>query len=199
MNDIQIIEKPEWVTWEQIHEVIWKAHELNREKGINMTHAALSGKEIEEYLTPNGRMYVAIDGDKVIGTAAYKEEKAKFWFGEGIYAYCCFASVLPGYTGKGVYKQLMEIREQNALVNGIDKLMFNTHPNNSRVINVALKSGFKRVSFISGVNNSWVYLVKWINGAPFSDARLSVMYNGIRILRESKHMISFITKSKKGK
>lgn len=184
MNDkIQIIEKPEWVSWDDVHKVLWKAHEANRSNGMNMAHAAFSGKEIEDYLGPDGKMFVAVCDDEVVGVAAYKEKDAKFWYGAGQYAYCCFAAVLPEYAGQGVYRQLVELREKTALAQGIDKMMFNTHPKNSRVIGIALKNGYKMVSYASDGNASWVYLVKWLNGAPYSDCRLNSMFGVIKGLR----------------
>lgn len=194
MEIIKVLEKPDWITWDEIHDVLWRAHEANRERGINLPHAAFSGQEIKDYLTPEGKMFVALCNGKVIGTAAYIERRAKFWFGEGIYAYCCFASVLPEYAGEGVYRQLMEIREKSALAHGIDKMMFNTHPNNSRVINVALINGFKKVTFSLGGDSPWVYMVKWINGAPYSGFRFKIMYECIHLWRQFKHRLQSIIK-----
>ncbi len=182
-GEIQVVVKPDWVSWDDVHKVLWKAHEANRSNGMNMAHAAFSGKEIEDYLGPDGKMFVAVCDGEVVGVAAYKEKDAKFWYGAGRYAYCCFDAVLPEYAGQGVYRQLVELREKIALAQGIDRMMFNTHPNNSRMIGIALKSGFKRVSYTSSEKSPWVYWVKWLNGAPYSDCRLNVMYGVIRGLR----------------
>lgn len=190
MNEnIQILEKPEWVTWDDVHEVIWKAHETNRAKGMNMAHAALSGKEIEEYLSPKGKMFVAILGEKVIGTAAYRAQNNKFWFGKGEFAYCCFASVLPDYRGEGVYGRLMKLREEVAKSNGIDKMLFNTHPNNTRVIEVALKNGFEKVNYTVGRDSAWVYMVKWLDGTPCSRIRIRAVYLFIKTVRKIKQLL----------
>ncbi len=195
MNDeIHILEKPEWASWDEVHEVIWKAHETNRVKGMNMAHAALSGKEIAEYLGADGKMFVAVLGNKVIGTAAYKEQKTKFWFGEGVYAYCCFASVLPEFRGAGVYGRLMKLREQIAMANGIDKMLFNTHPQNSRVIEVALKNGFEKVNYTIGSDSAWVYMVKWLDGARHSKLKIKIVYNCIKILRKTKQLLCPISR-----
>ena len=183
-SSIQIVEKPDWVSWDAIHKVLWNAHEKNRSRGMNMAHAAFSGEQIEDYLAPDGKMFVAVCGDEVVGVAAYKEKDIKFWFGGGRYAYCCFAAVLPEYAGQGIYRQLVELREKTALAQGIDKMMFNTHPKNSRVIGIALNNGYKKVSYTSDGSASWVYLVKWLNGCPVSNTRLSIMYTCIRSLRK---------------
>ena len=52
--EIKVIEKPDWVSWDVIHKVLWNAHEKNRSRGMNMAHAAFSGEQIEDYLAPDG-------------------------------------------------------------------------------------------------------------------------------------------------
>ena len=103
---VQVVEKPDWVSWDEIHDVIWKAHESNRQQGINMRFPALPGEDIRKRVEGNGKMFVALDGKKVVGTAAIRIKKADLWCGKGDYAYLCFASVLPEYSGQGIYKQL---------------------------------------------------------------------------------------------
>ncbi len=196
MNDpaIQIIEKPDWVSWDDIHEVIWKAHGTNREKGMNMAHAALSGEEIEEHFARGGKMFVAVLENKVIGTAAYTLKKASFWFGEGMFAYCCFAAVLPEYRGRGIYGELLELREKAAAAQGLDKMLFNTHPGNARVIGVASKNGYKKVSFARGSDSPWVFMVKWLNGAPYSDLRMKTMYCCVKAVRLAEYQLRRVFK-----
>jgi len=48
-TDLHIIEKPEWVSWDEIHDVLWKAHAENREKGMNMNLPALPAEQIRGY------------------------------------------------------------------------------------------------------------------------------------------------------
>ena len=47
---IQVIEKPDWVSWEVIHQVLWNAHEENRQKGIMMQLPSLSAEELHKYI-----------------------------------------------------------------------------------------------------------------------------------------------------
>ena len=46
--DISIIEKLEWVSWDEIHDVLWKAHERNRANGGLMSYPSLSGEELKK-------------------------------------------------------------------------------------------------------------------------------------------------------
>jgi hypothetical protein len=61
-SSIQIIEKPEWVSWDEIHEVVWEAHANNREKGIIMSYPSLSGEEIKNMIGDHGKMFLAVGG-----------------------------------------------------------------------------------------------------------------------------------------
>ena len=112
-TDLHIIEKPEWVSWDEIHDVLWKAHAENREKGMIMTLPSLPGEQIREKIKAGrGKMFVALDDRKVVATAAVMVKNSNLWCGKGEYAYFCFASILPEYRGRGLYKQLYIYRER---------------------------------------------------------------------------------------
>ena len=55
-SEIQIIEKPDWLSWDEIHDVLWKAHEQNRNNCINMSFPALSGEKIRERIEGKGKL-----------------------------------------------------------------------------------------------------------------------------------------------
>ena len=58
-ENILMQEKPEWVSWDEIHDVLWKAHAVNREHGMNMAFPALPGDKIREKIEGHGKMFVA--------------------------------------------------------------------------------------------------------------------------------------------
>jgi len=167
---VQIVEKPDWVSWDEIHHVIWKAHEANRQRGINMKFPSLPGEEIKKRIEGNGKMFVALDGNKVVGTAAIRTKKTNLWCGKGEYAYLCFASVLPEYRGQGIYKQLCICREKESLKEGISRVMFDTHEKNVRMEEINLKYGYKKVSYKRCNDHCNIIFVKWLDGCPYSDA-----------------------------
>lgn len=178
-HNIQIMEKPDWISWDAIKQCLNEAHSPNRAKGINMTHYQWSGEKILEYLGENGVMLVALDGKKLIGTAAIAEKNGKAWYLNGRYAYMCFAGVLPSYKGNGVYKALTEQRETCARKMGINVLAFDTHSQNVRVQKIALKNGYRLVRFFrakSGDHYS-VVMVKWLHALPYSSLYCWLKYN----------------------
>lgn len=168
---VQIIEKPDWVTWDDIHEVIWESHESNRQKGIRMRFPALPGEEIRKRVEGNGKMFVALDGKKVVGTAAIIKKKTHLWCGKGEYAYLCFASVLQNYKGQGVYKQLNQYIERESQRIGLKRVLFDTHERNTRIVDINLKHGYKRVSYKRYDDHYSIIFVKWLDGCPFSSTR----------------------------
>jgi len=168
---IQIIEKPEWVSWDDIRQCLYEAHAPNREKGINMTHYLWPAEKIKESLGEHGVMLVALDGGKVVGTAAFAERTQKRWYTDGsCYAFLCFDSVIPYYTGKGIFGLLDKKREEIAAGKGYSSLVFDTHSKNVRRQKIALKKKYKHVSFFRTSNGDHynVIMSKWLDGCPYS-------------------------------
>lgn len=175
-SSIQIVEKPDWVSWDEIHNVLWKAHEQNRQNGIKMAFPALPGDKIREKIEGHGKMLVAMDGQKVVGTAAIVIKQFNFWCGKGNYAYCCFASILPEYNGKGIYKALDFKREEFASYIGVTRMIFDTHENNKHRLDIAKKAGYKFVNLKLCKDHYNVVMVKWLNGCPFSESYIKMRF-----------------------
>lgn len=168
-SDICIVEKPDWVSWDDIHEVLWKAHAENRSNGMKMSYPSLPGSAIREKIGENGKILVALDNDRLVGTAALKTKQTTLWFGQHQFGYCCFDSVLPEYNGIGIYKRLCEEREKMVRNMGLEMMLFDTHERNERVMSVNEKSGYKKVDLKFYKDHYNVVMVKWLNGCPYSD------------------------------
>ena len=193
MNNITIIEKPDWVTWNEIHNIIWKAHEANRQHGINMRLPSLLGEEIEKHGEGKGKMFVALDSNKVVGTAAViRTQKTNFWCGDGEYAYLCFVSVLPNYRGQGVYKHLHEYIEKVSIKNGLYRLMFDTHEDNARIAEINLKHGYKKVSYKRSNDHFSIIFVKWLERCPYSTFRFKYEFIKCKFVVKTKHVLKLL-------
>ncbi len=169
-SNIQIVEKPDWVSWDDIHDVLTQAHKSNREKGIIMRKPSLPGELIEREFGKDDVMLVALDGTIVIGTAALLVKECSTWYFKGQYGYLCFASVLPQYAGRGVYKNLCEERVRIAKEKGLKGLLFDTHHKNKHVININRKNGFKRVAVRNHQDHWNVVMFKWFDGCPHANS-----------------------------
>lgn len=168
-SSIQIMEKPDWVSWEQIKDCLVAAHAKNRANGINLGHPQLSVKSIQRFLESDGITIVALNGDKVIGTAAIKIQMCSTWYAKGRCGYLCFASVLPEYEGKGIYKRLDLKREEVARERNLEVIYGDTHSKHKHRLDIAKKNQYKLVSFFHARDHYNVMIAKWLNGCPYSD------------------------------
>lgn len=173
-SNIQIIEKPNWISWDDIHNALWLAHAQNREQGMLMRYASLSGEEIRERVEGKGKMFCAIKDGRLVGTAAIVTKKAKMWFDKvpTVYAYLCFACVLPECAGQGVYKQLYIEREREREKMGLRHVMFDTHENNHRMLEINKKNGFNPVNYKFYKDHFNIVMVNWPEGCPYSNMRM---------------------------
>lgn len=178
-SSIQVIEKPDWVSWEDIKQCLYEAHSVNRAKEINMAHYQWPAEKIRDSLGNGGVMLVALDGKKVVGTAAIAEKNGNSWYANGRYAYMCFAGVIPDYGGHGIYKGLVKKREEMAESQGYHILLLDTHCHNKKIQEIAKKNGYRFVRFFrakSGDHYS-VVMVKWIDTTPYSAIYCWMKYN----------------------
>lgn len=171
VDSIQIVEKPDWLSWDEIKQCLYFAHAANRIKGINMAHHQWTAETIKDYIGDNGLVLVALDGNKLVGTACIKEKYGKKWFNEGRYAYFCFDAVLPEYAGKGIFKELDQQREIYAKKLSYEIAVIDTHENNKHRLEIAKKCGYKLVRYFRAASGDHycVMATKWFKGSPYSD------------------------------
>lgn len=170
-SNIRIIEKPDWVSWEDIKKCLYEAHASNRANGVNTTHYLWPTDKIIAYLGENGRMFVALDGQKLTGVIAICDKVGKSWYANGEYAYLGFAGVLPEYQGRCIYVRMVRVCEEFAIRNGYSQFVFDTHLDNVKIQKIALRRGYRYVRFFraSSKDHYCVVMAKWINGCPYTN------------------------------
>ena len=166
MKDFKIIEKPAFVSWETIREVVQESHSVNRNQGIIVHNALLTADEIRVKIEEKGKMFVAVSEGKVIGTAALTPRYFRLWSGSGVYAFCCFGAVLPAYARQGVYRELCRVREAYARSQGYSWLMFDVHAQNRRMLRIGEEVGFRAIGCQYWGEHFSYLLVKWLKGTP---------------------------------
>ena len=181
-SSIHIVEKPEWVSWDEIHEGVWNGHAKNHEHGMVMSYPSLQGDEIRRRIEGKGKMFVAIDGTTLVGTAAYSVKNMSLWCGKGEYGYYCFAALLPSHRKRGIYPMLCEIREKELINHGIHRIMMDTHEGNKRELVLARKQGFIPVDLVARKNHYNIVMVKWLDGCPYSSFWCSINYRLRRLI-----------------
>ena len=189
---IEIVEKPEWVSWDDIHDVVWKAHENNRKKGVIMSYPSHKRKKIKEKVGKGGKMFIALDGDKLVGTLALIKRYGKKWYCSGDYGYLCFGAVLSEYSGKGIYRSLYQLAETTAKQMGLEILTRNTNEHNARMLKITKKEGYHFVEYQACKDHYDIVRAKWLNGCPYSESYikmrfyLSKLYKKVRFRMDSK-------------
>ena len=195
MENISIIEKPDWVSWDEIHNVIWKAHENNLSNGIIMSYPSLLGDEIKEKIGKDGKLFIALDGDKVVGTMALSKKTGKRWYCPGDYGYLCFAAVLSEYSGKGIYRLLYQLAEMTATKMGLTILTRTTNENNARMLRISKQEGYYFVEYMACKDHFNIVFVKWLNGCPFPAWYIKMKFLLSKLYLKTRYKID----SKKGR
>lgn len=184
-HNIKIIEKPEWISWDDIHQCLWESHASNRSNGMTMKTSLLSGEELVQRIESksiNYKTFVALDGERLVGTGTVSIQNKRFWCVNGKVAYLMLAGVIPEYSGQGIYKQLYTCIEKEGANNGCELIYLDTAEGNERMQKLHSKQGFKYISFFASPSNHYsVIMAKWYTKQPYSDLYISLRYNIIKL------------------
>lgn len=176
-SDIKIIEKPERVSWEEIHQVLWKSHEENRRKGVVMGLPSKSPEELHAFIEEKGKIFVALDGERVVGTLAYIIKEGRSWYNHGRYCYACLGSVLPEFSGRGLFRMLDKKVEDEACVYHLPIIISDTHENNVRMLKISKKEGYQFVSYKVCKDHFNIVRAKWLDGCPYPSWYIKMRFN----------------------
>ena len=168
--DIQIIEKPDWVSWDEIHDIVHKAHESNRKKGVDIQNAHLSGEQLKESVGPDGVCFVALDGDKVVATSSVAFHTLNTWYARGQkVGYGTLSAVLPEYKGMHLFSKLEQMRVEYAKDKGCTGFYGKTAEGNTKRRSIAKKDGYFEVSIgrTSFNPHNYVTIYKWLGRRSF--------------------------------
>ncbi len=178
-SDIQFMEKPDWVSWEDVCECIRKANVVNDKKGFHMTFADISPEKLENKMQ-EGKCFVALHNNRVVGMDSFRIHNLKKWYLRGKVIYHSYSAILPEYRGTDVYFGLSELKGKKVKETGIRVYQFNTAEQNKTVLKINAKYGFKPVVFrptAKGANYYSITMLKWEDGCPFPDWFLNFMFN----------------------
>ena len=179
MEEFTYIEKPDWVTWDAILACIKASHKVNDKRGFHMTNQEMSVEDLKKKLQ-SGHCFVALEGEKVVGTCSTILKTGRGWWARGKkIAYNCLDAVLPEYQGTDIFIELRAIRSKFIKSSGVEIIQLNTAEQNKVIQKMALKRGAKYVRYSAtgkGADYYSVIMAEWINGCPFSDRYVNFMY-----------------------
>ncbi len=176
-SEILYIKKPEWLSWDAVQLCQAKAHERNKQNGLNMHCSELTGAELAESLK-DGICYVALKGDQVVGTCSLIIQDGTWFFKNKRVGYLAMAGVLPEYQGTEVYFELQKLRMKDIKDQKVEILYFDTAENNALVRKMNAKQGFKPVYYICFKSTDYysVTMAKWLIGKPKSELWLKIYF-----------------------
>lgn len=167
-SGIAVVEKPDTVSWDDIQRCLYGAHSENRRNGIVMTHYLRSGCEIADYVGKDGKCWVAMNRNNIVGVACLKVKYGTAFYNQGPSGYCCFDAVLSEYRGLGIFRELDQVREKYARDHSFKTIYWDTHIKNKSRINMGLKNGYRKVSLKRYGDHYSVMMAKWLDPCPYS-------------------------------
>lgn len=176
MGEIKYMLKPDWVSWDAIAECQYQAHLRNRKKGLNMSCQNMTGEDLKNNLK-SAYCFVALDGEKVVGTDSFIIRTINL-FGKKNICYHCYNAILPEYQGTDIYFKLTEIKNKERKKHDIYLMYFDTAESNKLVQKLNKKSGFKYIKYKAFDNTNYysVYMAKWTKKCPFPDWFLNSVF-----------------------
>ncbi len=178
MDEIRIIEKPDGISFDAIHDLLYEANAANRSQGLVMRTVLLTGDEIQKRIGEDGKCWVALCGDTPVGTLSVRVKERNAWYCHGEIPEYMLAAVLPEYTGKHINSALSARAFEFAGERGFQMIELNTAENNSHAIEVYLHQGFQKVGFLAprDADHYSVVMVKWLEKCPHSALSIRLRY-----------------------
>lgn len=170
MREVIIVEKPESISFQQIHDLIYSAHENNRANGIVVSTTKLDAKGIQNYLGKSGKCYVALIDGKLVGTTSYRILSVNAWYYKGPVLDKILVAVDPEYQGQKISTILHKKLEDQATFLGIKVMTLDTQEENKAMRANSESLGFKYVDYYRSKRNTkhyCVHMVKWLDNQPF--------------------------------
>lgn len=185
MSEIKFMVKPDWISWDEVQECQCRAHVINNKKGFQMQVQSITGEDLRKGVG-DGFCFVALDGNKVVGTASlmFKKSKIHWWTRETV-AYTSYDAILPEYRGTDVFIGLDSLRNKYIRDSGVRIYQCNTAEQNKMVIKLCKRAGYKLVQYSAtgkGATYYSVIMAKWKDGCPYSDWFCNLMFNMSKII-----------------
>lgn len=180
-GEIKILQKPDYITWEQITELLHLAFAEKNERGLKYL-ATHQDAETTRRRVGDGVCFVALLGDVLIGTASMRilkpNEINKKWHNQNLYAYTSQLAVHPDYKGYGVGKLLQNARIMYCHENNVDEMLGHTSIHAKEILNWYRRQGADFVEYISSPATNY-YAVRMripIKGKIFNSYYVAFRY-----------------------
>lgn len=182
--NIEVIKKPEYISLEQITEVLHEAHETTAVGGMHFWAHTQTVEDTRKRLGNSGEFFVALcDGDLAGCAAVIFHQHGKKWYCKNKdYAEIKMVAVRNKYKGLGLSNMLYSALEKRAFERN-DLIVMNTASANELVIGRNIRHGWKIIDYCSWRNTDYYSVVmgKW-KKCPYSDLHLKGRYKIRKLL-----------------
>ena len=183
MGEIIIREKPNEVSFDTIHEILYSAHESTRRNGTIIKTSLMNAQQLEDRVGSLGRCFVAYDNDNIVGTASYRVTTRNSWYYKGRVFNRILIGVLPEYKGHHICEKLFNTIFQEAKQEGIKGIETRTAENNEIIQHICKKEGAHYVGFMPTLPDHYsVVMFQWTDGCPWPEWLLNSFYSAKRLL-----------------
>ena len=168
-NHVEIIEKPDYISYKEIKDMVYESHQSNRNKGIVVSTTTLDEEGIENYIGDRGKCLVALVDGKLAGTMSFRVLKRNGWYHKGDTVDEVLAAINPQYRGLHIMTDMRNIIEDETRKLGINVITYDTQEQNTVVLNSGKKHGFVPVDYYRSKKNTRHFCVKaakWLDKQP---------------------------------
>ena len=163
--------KPDWVSWEDIQQLLLKANKVNEKNGFSMVGLTSSPEELEKEVE-NGLCVVAMHGDKLVGVSACSFNCTQRWYNKTEKSARKFMSgIMKSYQGCGILGEIDKVLDNYIKNSGCGFIVASTAVMNTAIRKQAQLGGYKELTYISFPDTLYYSVIfgKWLNKCPFSD------------------------------
>lgn len=191
VDSFDYCEKPASVSYEAIHELLWESNIHNRKQGFFLSTSMLCGDMLKQRIGNDGFCFVALDGEKLIGTLSIRFVERNKWYAKGKIPDYILAGVLPEYQGRHINSRLSELAFRKLMDLGHSIVELDTAEHNEHAIAVYEHLGFKKVGFKSNIGGDHysVVMAKWLKPCKFSEFEINLRYLMKKIYTKCRYTI----------
>ena len=191
MEEIKVIPKPEWVSWEDIHQLLLKANKVNEKNGFSMVGLTCPPEELEKQLE-DGLCVVAMHGDKLVGVSACSFNCVQRWYNKKEKsARKFFSGILKSYQGCGILDEIDKVLDNYIKKSGFSFFVASSADQNITVLKESFWGGYKVLTYISFPETNYYSVIfgKWLNKCPFSDRYIKFRFWLSKIYTKTRYKV----------
>ena len=177
--NIEITIKPDWISLEQITELLHDAHTSTAGEGMHFQAYSQTVEDTKRRLGNDGLFFVALCDGVLAGCAAvvFHPKSSKWYCTDKEYAEIKMVAVGSRFKGMGISNSLYRALEKHAFTR-CGLVIMNTAEENRIVVDSNLRHGWKLIDYLSWCNTDYysVIMGKW-EKCPYSDRYVDRRYH----------------------